>query len=148
VDLPGEMRSYEMEVVRQAKECFLVCTPDIGSLHMARKKTAVLREAGLHSRVSLIINRVQGKGFSTADVETILQLPVRFTVMAADKEIADATRRGVAIEGRSDFAVQIANIANRIGPSAGTGRSKSRTRRFIEMFSVSPIRDRPNWWSA
>lgn len=145
VDLPGEMREYEIETLQRAKECFLVCTPDIGALHMAKRKAEVLSSFGLQQIVSVIMTRVEGRGgMDVKDIETILQLPVRFSVAAADKQIADATRAGSVLEGRSPLVAQIENIARRMIPGvprdAGT-----KGRRFIEMFSISPVRERSRW---
>jgi len=147
VDLPGEMREYEIETLHRAKECFLVLTPDLGTLHMAKRKSEMLRELGLQAKVSVIINRSDGRGsMPLHDVESILQLPVRFTVPAADKEITEATQLGKALQGRSAIAVQIEQIGRRMAPSAApvTG---SKARKFIEMFSITPVRDRSRWGS-
>lgn len=142
VDLPGEMRPYEIETLSQASECFLVSAPDIGSLHLAKRKAEMLRDQGLHSKVSVIMNRFDGSGtMAIRDIEALLQLPVRFTVPTAEKQIAEATRLGTTLRGRSSLMTQIEQIAQRITPSA-TPAVASKTRRFIEMFSISPVRDR------
>jgi pilus assembly protein CpaE len=142
VDLPGEMRPYELETLSQASECFLVSAPDIGSLHLAKRKSEMLREQGLHSKVSVIMNRFDGSGtMAIRDIESLLQLPVRFTVPTAEKQIAEATREGAALRGRSSLMTQIEQIAQRITPSV-TPAVASKARRFIEMFSISPVRER------
>ena len=38
VDLPGTMEDQECETLLRAKRIYLVCTPDIGALHVARRK--------------------------------------------------------------------------------------------------------------
>jgi pilus assembly protein CpaE len=145
VDLPGEMRDYEIDTLRRAKECFLVSTPDLGALHMAKRKSEMLRELGLQSKISVIMNRFEGRGtMALRDIEAILQLPVRFTVPVADKEISEAIRAGQALRGRSALVTQIEHIARRMAPSA-TPVSGSKARKFIEMFSIAPVRDRAQW---
>jgi Flp pilus assembly CpaE family ATPase len=147
VDLPGEMRDYEIETLHRAKECFLVTTSDIGALHMAKRKSDALQALGIQNKVSVIINRAEGRGaMAIRDVEAILQLPVRFSVGSSEREIAEAIRAGKALEGRSPLAKQIENIAQRMSPGVSTG-SGAKLRRFIETFSVSPVRDRATWWS-
>jgi hypothetical protein len=106
-----------------------------------------LRELGLQAKVSVIMNRFDGRGsMPLRDVESILQLPVRFTVPVADKDIAAATQQGEALQGRSPLVVQLEQIGRRMVPSAApvTG---SKARKFIEMFSVTPVRDRARWGS-
>jgi pilus assembly protein CpaE len=146
-DLPGEMRDYEVETIRRAKECFLVCTPDIGVLHMAKRKAEMLRSLGLQPKVSVIMTRVEGRGaMATKDIEAILQLPVRFSVASADKQISEATQTGRVLEGRSPLVTQIENVARRMVPGTAN-KSESKGRRFIDMFSVSSVRDRARWGS-
>ncbi len=147
VDLPGEMRDYEIDTLRRAEECFLVCTPDIGVMHMAQRKAEHLRSLQLEQKTSVIMNRSGGMGFMSAgDVESILRLPVRFSVANAEKEIAEATKEARALEGRGAVAAQIENIARCLLP-AGAGRAEQPgSRRFLEFFSTGPARGRTREW--
>ena len=47
VDLPGTMEDCETETLMRAKRIFLVCTPDIGALHVARRKASWLQDLRL-----------------------------------------------------------------------------------------------------
>ncbi|MFN7935732.1 MAG: hypothetical protein U0R19_20555 [Bryobacteraceae bacterium] len=143
VDLPGEMREHELQTLARAKEIFLVCTPDVGALHLAKAKTDLLRQLGAISRVSVLMNRTQGRtAVSISDIEDILQLPVRFTLPPAEKEIAAATQRAVPIEGRSAIAAQLETLGRRMAPQSAAPHEDSRMRSFLEFFSVTPVRDR------
>jgi pilus assembly protein CpaE len=140
VDLPGEMGNIELETLRQAKEIFLVCTPDLGTLYMAKRKADLLRSLGLGADVSVIMNRADWRSaVPVSDVEEMLRLPVRFSVSSDPARITDATARGVALEGRFPIVSQIENIARHIYPAAP---GSTTGRKFIEFFSVSPVRDR------
>jgi pilus assembly protein CpaE len=148
VDLPGEMRDHELEALNRAQEVFLVCTPELGTLHMAKRKAETLQLLGVHPRVSVILNRADGKGLvATGDIEDILQLPVRFTVPSAEKEISAATQKAEAIEGRSALASKIEKIARRMIPAADQLGVEAKHRRFIEFFSITPVRERMGWKS-
>ncbi len=145
VDLPGEMREYEVETLHRAKECFLVTTPDIGALHMAKRKAEILRTLGIENKVSVIMNRMDSRGaMPIRDVEAILQLPVRFSVSSSEQQIAAATQAGEALEGRSPLVAQIENIARRMSPGTHSGDG-AKPWKFIEMFSVSQVRNRARW---
>jgi pilus assembly protein CpaE len=145
IDLPGEMRDYEIGVMHRATECFLVTTPDIGALHMAKRKAEALVALGIHNKVSVIMNQVGGRGaMSIRDVETILQLPVRFSVESEPKLIGEATQAGRTLEGKSTLLKQIEAIARHMSPGEASGEG-AKPRRFIETFSVSPVRDRSKW---
>jgi len=143
VDLPGEMRDHEVETLHRAKEVFLVCTPDLGALHMAKRKADALEALGLRNRTAVIVNRADMHGATPVrDIEEILGLPARFTVPSADAEIGAAMHRAVPIEGRSAVAGQIERIARRMAAIAGTGDKPAVSRRFIDFFSVTPVRDK------
>jgi len=146
VDLPGEMREHELETLHRAREIFLVCTSDLGTLHMAKRKADFLQSLGVRSHVSVIMNRTGVRdAMPMKHVEEILQLPVRFTVPVAEKEISAATHGAVAIEGRSEIASRLEKIAQRMSSTAGTVEGEPITRRFLEFFSVTPIREKAGW---
>lgn len=151
VDLPGEMLDHEVQTLHRAKEIFLVCTPEIGTLHMARKKAEACESLGVHSKVTVLLNRADEKnGMGTRaiakDVEEILGLPVRFTLPSAGKEIALATQKATPIEGKSPLASQIERLALRMVPNMeALVQEKRPLRKFIDFFSVTPVREKSNW---
>lgn len=143
VDLPGEMRDYEIDTLRRAEECFLVCTPDIGVMHMAQRKAEQLRSLQLENKTAVIMNRSGGMGFMSAgDVESILRLPVRFSVANAEKEIAEATKEARPLEGRGAVVAQIENIARCLLPAEAWRAEQPSSRRFLEFFSTGSARGR------
>lgn len=145
VDLPGEMREYELDTLRRASECFLVCTSDIGVMHMAQRKAEQLRALDLDAKTSVIVNRSGGlRMMSTSDVESIVQLPVRFSVANAEKEIAEATRAGAALEGRASVVTQIENIARRLSAQGGKqvpaeSGPESSTKKLLDLFTTGML---------
>jgi len=142
IDLPGDMRGYELEILLRAKEIFLICTPDIGTLHVAKKKADMLRSLDLATNVSVIMNRAGGRGsLPIGNIEDLLQLPVRFRVENAEKDLQQATQEGALIEGRSPFATQLENIARHIAPGAVPAENQAAKRKFIDFFSVTPVRE-------
>lgn len=146
VDLPGDMRDYELEILQRAREIFLICTPEIGALHMAKKKTDMLRQLDLANKVSVIMNRSGGRAsMPIGDIEKVLLVPVRFSVESAEKEVREATQQGAAIEGKSPVATQLENIARHIMPGDAPVEDRIAKRRFIDFFSVTPVRDKVNW---
>ena len=72
------MEKFSIEVLHEATEVFLVCTPEIPSLHLAREKLRFLRSLDLGGRVKILLNRAQRSGglISISEVEKLLQLPV------------------------------------------------------------------------
>jgi Flp pilus assembly CpaE family ATPase len=145
VDLPGEMRKHELDTLHLSKNIFLVCTSEVGTLHMAKRKAEMLQSLGMQNRVSVVLNRVQSRGsMEIRDIEQVLRLPVLHTLPAADSEIVAATASAVALEGNSPISAAMEHLARRMTgviPSADPTAQKTKPRRFIDFFSVTPIRE-------
>ncbi len=145
VDLPGGMEDYECEVMLRAKRVFLVCTPDIGALHVARRKANWFHDLRLTDKVSLVLNCAERRGtLSVEEIERIVQLPVRYLVPASAHEIGKAVRDGTVVEGSSHLAKQIARIAGDMVTARPPGKKSNAVRRFVEYFSVSAARSAEN----
>lgn len=142
VDLPGTMEDHECETLARAKRIFLVCTSDIGALHVARRKSNWLRDRGLAGNVSVILNCVQRRNtVPAAAVERIIQMPVRYLVPAGANEIARLTQKGATITGSSALAKQIAKIASDMTADRPLLQKPNPVRRFVEYFSISAARE-------
>jgi hypothetical protein len=112
-------------------------------MHMAQRKSVHLRTLQLEKKTSVILNRSGKMGFvSTRDVESILQLPVRFSVANAEKELGEATRMAAALEGRGAAATQIENIARCLLPSESNTPGPTVPRRLMDFFSVGGMKRR------
>ncbi len=142
VDLPGEMRAYELDTMHRAKECFLVCTGDIAALHMAKRTADFLRANKFGEKTSVILNRADSRGqIPVKDIAAILRLPVRFQVPNAQREIAQATQMAAVLVGRSPVVQQIENIARRLLPAGSGSHARPLGKKFIEFFSLTPARE-------
>jgi pilus assembly protein CpaE len=140
VDLPGSMEDFENETLLRAKHIYLVSSADIGALHLARRKAAWLQDLRLTDRVSLILNSMERRSaLSVADIERIIQLPVRHLLPSAAKELARAAQAGAVLDGSSPLGKQIASIASEMAPSRPP-KKKNPVRRFVDYFSVSAAR--------
>ncbi len=141
VDLPGSMEDYECEVLMRAKRIFMVCTPDIGALHLARRKASWFQELRLSDKVAVTLNCVERRStLSVAEIERIIQLPVRYLLPASANEIAKAVQKGAVLEGSSPFAKQIARIASDMVATRPAGKKSNPVRRFVDYFSISAAR--------
>ncbi len=88
VDLPGTMEDQECETLLRSKRIYLVCTPDIGALHVARRKAIWLRDLRLTDKVSVVLNCVERRNtLSVDDIQRIIQLPIRHLLPASAAEI-------------------------------------------------------------
>jgi pilus assembly protein CpaE len=142
VDLPGTMEDYETETLMRSKTIFLVCTPDVGALHVARRKASWLRDLRLTDKVSVVLNCVDRRAaLSVDDIQRIIQLPVRYMVPANNSEITRAVQRGNVLDSSSGLGKHIARIAAELSAGRATSEKPNAVRRFVEYFSISAARD-------
>ncbi len=84
VDLSGLMEKYSIELLHEAKKIFMVVTPEIPSLHLARERINYLRQLELDGRVALILNRAEKRhDDARAELEKLFGMPV-FTTLPND----------------------------------------------------------------
>ncbi len=77
VDLSGILEKFSVELLHESKEIFLVCTPEVPSLHLAREKLHFLRNLELESRVKVLLNRATRRSLiPVSEVEKVLGVPV------------------------------------------------------------------------
>jgi len=80
LDLSGILEKFSVELLHEAKEIFLVCTPEVPSLHLAREKLQFLRGLDLESRVRVLLNRAQRRSLiPVSEIEKVLGVPVYMT---------------------------------------------------------------------
>jgi pilus assembly protein CpaE len=142
VDLPGTMEDQECETLLRAKHIYLMCTPDIGALHVARRKASWLQDLRLTDKVSVVLNCVERRStLSVDDIQRIVQLPVRHLLPASASEITRAVQKGAVLETSSGLGKHIARIAAEMAVNRPAPKRPGAVRRFVEYFSVSAARD-------
>lgn len=138
IDLSGNMEPYSIELLRQSKEIFLVCTAEIPSLHLARAKTEFLRAAGLEDRMSILLNRCENRSaFSVQDVEKLLGAKVRFSLPNDPKRVGNAMDAGTCVDPNTDLGRQFDTLAASLAGSKRTPKPAA-PRRFVEYFAITP----------
>lgn len=142
VDLPGTMEDQECETLLRAKRIYLVCTPDIGALHVARRKASWLQDLRLTDKVSVVLNCVERRStLSVDDIQRIIQLPIRHLLPASAGEISRAVQKGAVLDTASGLGKHIARIAEEMAATRPPGKKPGAVRRFVEYFSISAARD-------
>src|ERR1700680_3053555 len=138
-DLSGNLEKYSLEIMQESKKIFLVCTPEIPSLHLAREKYVYLKQLDLGDRVAVLLNRSQKRPLITPQqIEQLLGLPVHMTFPNDYHGVQRAVTEGRWVETGSDLGKQFNLLAQSMletkqNSSAGDGKKK-----FIEFFSVVP----------
>jgi Flp pilus assembly CpaE family ATPase len=126
--------------MKQSKRVFLVCTPEVGALHLAREKLGIFRSLDIYDRVNVIVNRSGNppNEIRAEDVERMLGRPA-FSFFPNDyKEIGKALRNGKLVRSDSGIGKCFSGCAKRIlNLDADTATAKPR-RRMIEFFRAAP----------
>ena len=137
-DLSGNLEKYSLEIMHESKKIFLVCTPEIPSLHLAREKFLFLKSLDLEDRISVLVNRCQKRQVISNDqIEQILGLPVQMIFPNDYQGVHKAVTLGRWIDFNSDLGKHVhyfaTNLADsRKGPAGQTPAKK----KFLEYFSV------------
>jgi len=87
VDLPDALDSHSLAALRQADQIYIVATPELPSLRLAKLKAETLRKLELEGRAHLLLNRMshQRMGLSLAEIESAVGMEV-FETFPCDYE--------------------------------------------------------------
>jgi MinD-like ATPase involved in chromosome partitioning or flagellar assembly len=103
-DLSGNLEKYSMEIMHQSRLIFLVCTPELASLHLAREKLQYLQKMGLGDRVRLLLNRYsRNSSIQPSDVEEVVGAPVMMTFPNDYARVLEAMTEGTAVPAASNL---------------------------------------------
>ena len=137
-DLSGNLERYSLEIMHESKRIFLVCTPEIPSLHLAREKYLYLKQLDLGDRVSVLLNRCQKRPLITPQqIEQLLGLPVHMTFPNDYQGVQRSLTFGRWVEANTDLGKQF-NLLAQTMLEKGQISSVSDKKKFIEFFSVVP----------
>jgi len=112
VDLSGNLERYSMEILRDSQQVFMVCTPEVPSLHLTREKLAFLKTLDLDSRVAIVLNRVSKQSLLTPQqVQDVLGVPVMYSFVNDYQVVNAATRAGEFVDPKSKLGMQFSELA-------------------------------------
>jgi pilus assembly protein CpaE len=136
-DLSGNLERYSLEIMQESRRVFLVCTPEVPSLHLAREKLLFLRDLDLDTRVSVVLNRTQKKPlFTQQQVEDLLGVPVVRVFPNDYNGINRAVTAGTLLEPHSEMGKAFAAFADTLVEAPRNGEAAGK-RKFVEFFSAS-----------
>ena len=139
VDLSGNLERYSIEIMQEAKRIFLVVTPEIPSLHLAREKLNFLAHLDLGDRVSVLLNRSHKRSVvSPAQIENLLGAPVMMNFANDYQGVHKALQAGKGVESNTELGRQFTALANSI--LARKQPDLDSKKRFVEYFSILPGR--------
>jgi pilus assembly protein CpaE len=113
-DLPDPLFSSSRTILKMSDRVYLVCTPEITSLHLARRKAQQLRDAGVsNDRLGLLVNRVGAWGsFQPSEVQRVVGAPVVWTLDNDYASLHEATLAGGLVAESSSLSKQFHEFAD------------------------------------
>ena len=115
-DLPDPLFSSSRAILKMSDRVYLVCTPEITSLHLARRKAQQIRDAGVaNDRLGLLVNRVGAWGsFQPSEVQRVVGVPVVTTLANDYAALHEATLAGGLVAEGSSLSKQFQEFAEHI----------------------------------
>ena len=139
-DLSGNLEKYSMEIMHESRKIFVVCTPEIASLHLAREKLQYLQRMDLGDRACVLLNRyVKKSSVTPAEVEQIIGAPVEIAFPNDYTRVNRAIHEGKGVDLASELGKCYAELGAYMLQKKLTAPEASR-RRFVEYFNITPAR--------
>lgn len=135
-DLPSSLSPTIAETARLAERLYLVCTPQLVSLHLARRRLDQMKALGVDlASVRLIVNRSNSKNaISKSTIEGALKMTIDFSVPNDYEAVNEAAVRGGLVASGSRLSESLETLTRHIFGIDGEPEQKSGPwRRFLSI---------------
>lgn len=133
-DLSDTFDEMSLTVLREASRIFLVTTPELPALRLAKQKLMLFRRLELEDRVSLVLNRVTKRmELNIEEIEKTVGLQVTASFPSDYVSVTKSIREA---QMPANLASQFQNFAETLF----TKQPQEKKQRFIERFAVVPLR--------
>lgn len=133
-DLPDTFDEMSLTVLREASRIFMVTTPELPSLRLARQKVLLFRQLELEDRVSLVLNRVTKR--MELDVEQIEETVGMRVAATFPSDYVSVTKSIREAQMPAGLAANFHDFAETLSRKQAPDKKP----RFIERFAVVPMR--------
>jgi pilus assembly protein CpaE len=146
VDLPGVISEAARTVLENSDHIFLVCTAELPSIHLAKRRLAKLREMKLEGRVRIVYNRCRpGASLSKSELEDLLDDRVFVTIDNDYGAVQTALMNGESLDRTSAIGRAFAGLAATLlgdDPAAAKADPAAREQgvwnRLVRLFLAAP----------
>ncbi|MGA2215596.1 MAG: hypothetical protein ABSH31_20150 [Bryobacteraceae bacterium] len=148
-DLASSLDPFTVQVLREARRIFLVTTPEVVPLHMAKHRLARLTQLGLASKVSLLLTRknLPHRGTTETDIAQLVGLPIEHEFTNDYSGVQSAMLNGVPVPHQSGLGKSILALAQSIAPAAARRDvPPSHQHKFLEFFHVPSEHQQQEAW--
>ena len=132
-DLPEVVNQATEAVVTAARTVYVVCTPEVPSLMLARKRAAGLVDRGVSEDcVQVVLNRSMKDGPGAAEVAEVLGYPIAQTLPNDYRSLWDANTRRRLVDPASTVGRAFEGFANNL---IGRPMAEKAGRRLFGLFA-------------
>jgi Flp pilus assembly CpaE family ATPase len=116
IDHPDAIYSSSRHILTLANLVYLVCTPEMTALHLARRKVQQIRALGVpNDRLRLVVNRASSWGsLGVKDIGRIVGVPVSWALDNDYAALRDAVWNGGLVEEDSTLAAQLRGLGRSV----------------------------------
>jgi Flp pilus assembly CpaE family ATPase len=116
-DLPEVVNDATEAVVGEAKHVFVVCTPELPSLFLARRRIHELRTRGVNeSAIGVILNRCVSREVQVAEAERVVERTLSAVLPNDYAGVQEALREARPLQDRTEIAKAFAVFARQFLP--------------------------------
>jgi MinD-like ATPase involved in chromosome partitioning or flagellar assembly len=134
-DISDTFDERSLAVMREASRIFLVTTPELAALRLARLKALTLRRLDFEDKARLVLNRVTRRmELSIEEIEKTVGLPVFATFPSDYADVTQATRNA---QPSPKLAPSVKEFIHKL---VDKQLPEGKRARFIERFAVVPAR--------
>ncbi len=137
LDLPSALMTSTREILGITDELFLICTPEVTSLHLARRRAAELTDLGmLKSAMHIVVNRVGGgQLLHMNDLAQVIGLPIYRSLDNDYLALNDAWEQAKLLSIEARLGKQLYELGAAM-VTAEQGAGESQRRSWKTLFSV------------
>jgi pilus assembly protein CpaE len=141
VDLAGTFEEASVELLHESRRILLVLQPDLASVYLAKEKLRFLASMELEDRVSVVLNRWHREAcLSIPDIESVVGLPVQFTIGDDPPLIYRSLLAGVGVDPGTEVGKEIARLGSALAETKPQKSELTPKRRMVEYFSLVPAK--------
>jgi Flp pilus assembly CpaE family ATPase len=133
------MEKFSLEVMQESKRIFVVTTPEIPALHLARQKIQLLAGLDLADRVAVLLNRAQKRSIiPTEQIEELLGCRVFMEFPNDYRGVHTALTTGREVDSNSELGRQFTKLSYSMVEKSPPRAGAAKKRKFLEFFTLSP----------
>lgn len=140
VDLPAAYERISLATLGDADQVFIVCTPELPSLHMTRKCISFLEQMGFNrDRFRVVVNRVSRRDeLNCQDMEKVFNFPVYCTFPDDYTTVHRALTAGKPVPPNCELGKQVARFGENTLSAGNSEEKKKKGASLLKLAALLP----------